>query len=459
MSDIETQVVDDIFARSEAWENLLALTDDIGSRMAGTQGEVAARDFLVETLRRYGLENVRAEAFPHRAWTPVRETLAVTAPVAREIPCRCGGLSPSTPEGGVEAEVLFLERGDREEFKQVKDRVQGRFVVAPYYPVARQLKTPLAAEFGAVGLIEARSHAGGLQPARTCAFARVAAVPVASISREDAEYLRRLEARKGRVRLRLTLESRVEQKDSWNVVGEIGQGVEQIVIGGHYDSWHVGPGAVDNAAGVVAVLEAARGLARYGEHLRRRVKVALFGVEELGLVGAWAFTHRHRDALKDTVLMVNNDVGGRPTGIGVMGAEALKSCLEPLAARVRVAGENLPPFRVSVGGPGWGSDFFPFIAHGVPTLGIGTTPVRPEEAIYGHTRADTPDKVYKEGLTECAAINAQVVLHVANLPERPARQMSREEVEVYFRAHRFTETLELLEMWPPERVVERYFSF
>ena len=33
--------------------------------------------------------------------------------------------------------------------------VKGKIVVAPYYPVARQLKTPLAAEFGAVALLEA----------------------------------------------------------------------------------------------------------------------------------------------------------------------------------------------------------------------------------------------------------------------------------------------------------------
>lgn len=460
--DIETQVVNEIFARSEAWENLLVLADDIGSRMAGTPGEAAAKDFLLETLRCYGLENVRAEPFPHRAWTPVREALRVTGPVARDLACRCGGLSPSTPAEGLEAEVVFLERGDREEFERLKGQVRGRFVVAPYYPVARQLKTPLAATYGAVGMIEARSHSGGLQPARTCAFAKVGAIPVASISKEDAEYLRRLEARKGRVRVRLTLDSRVERKESWNVVGELGGtggGAEQIVVGGHYDSWHVGPGAVDNAAGVVAVLEAARGLAGFRGHLRRRVKFALFGVEESGLVGSWAFTHRHRDELKDTVLMVNNDVGGRPTGIGSAGFKELIPALEPIVGRVRVAGENLPPFKVSVGGPGWGSDHFPFVAHGVPTVGMGTTPVRPEDAIYGHTRGDTPDKVYREGLTECAAINAQVILHVAGLPERPARQKTRQEIEGLFRDHHFMETLDLLEMWPPERVFDRYFSF
>jgi len=42
---------------------------------------------------------------------------------------------------------------------------------------------------------------------------------------------------------------------------------------------------VDNASGVVAVLEAARGLARYRRLLRRTIKFGFFGVEESGLVG------------------------------------------------------------------------------------------------------------------------------------------------------------------------------
>ena len=104
---VEGQIVEEIFSHSEAYENLLVLADDIGSRVAGSVGEVAARDFLVETLERYGLDDVHTEAFPHRAWRPEREQLAVVGPVERELACRCAGLSPSTPEAGVEGEVVL----------------------------------------------------------------------------------------------------------------------------------------------------------------------------------------------------------------------------------------------------------------------------------------------------------------------------------------------------------------
>jgi hypothetical protein len=75
--EIETRIVDQIFSNSEAYENLLVLADDIGIRLAGTSNEIKARDFLVETLWRYGLDNVHTQTFPHRAWSPIDERLLI----------------------------------------------------------------------------------------------------------------------------------------------------------------------------------------------------------------------------------------------------------------------------------------------------------------------------------------------------------------------------------------------
>jgi len=459
--ETEARIAADIEANTEAYENLLVLTDDIGPRVAGSEGEERARDFLADALRCYGMDEVRVEAFPHRAWRPEREELRVISPVDRPLACRCAGLSPSTPSHGVEGQVVFLERCDAQELEERRQDVAGRFVVVPYYPYPRQLKTPLAARFGAVGLIEHRNYPGGLQPARTCAFARTGDIPVASVSLEDAEYLRRLEDRRGGVRLRLVLDSRIERRDAWNVVGEL-TGRERpgeiLMAGGHYDTWHVGPGAIDNASGVVAVLEAARALARFRQHLARTVRFVLFGVEESGLVGSWSYARAHAEELDDTWLMINSDVGGRPTSLGIAGFDDLRPFLEDVASRIEVEGLD-GPLKVSGGGLGWGSDHFPFVAHGVPTVGIGTEVVRPEDRMYGHSRADTADKVYERGLSECAAIGARILYAAANLPERPATRKSRSELEAILRQADLEEPLELLDLWPPERVMERYFTF
>ena len=109
---IENRIVDEMFANSEAIENLLVLADDIGPRLIGTPNEIRARDYLVKNLCRYGLDNVRTEAFPHQAWRSEREELHIMAPVEREIGCRCIALSASTPAAGVEGEIVLLERCD-----------------------------------------------------------------------------------------------------------------------------------------------------------------------------------------------------------------------------------------------------------------------------------------------------------------------------------------------------------
>ncbi|SVC34738.1 uncharacterized protein METZ01_LOCUS287592, partial [marine metagenome] len=305
----EERILADIEQNSEAWENLLVLADDIGMRVAGSLGEIQARDFLLETFHRYGLDEVRLEPFEHMAWEPRKERLVIASEGEREIACRCSALSQSTPSEGVEGELVFLERCDAEELEVRFAEVKGRIIVAPYSPFARQLKTPLAARYDAMALLEYRNYAGQLQPARTCAFQSYGDLPVASISFEDAEYLKRLQQRRGSVRLRLNLDSHVERKESWNIVGEL-TGTEKpneyLMIGGHYDSWHVGPGAIDNASGVVAVLEAARALAAQRQQLKRTARFVCFGVEESGLVGAWAYTRDHADELDDTLLMVNN---------------------------------------------------------------------------------------------------------------------------------------------------------
>ena len=156
--------------------------------------------------------------------------------------------------------------------------------------------------------------------------------------------------------------------------------------------------------------------------------------------------------------MINNDDGGRPTGIGIAGFDELKPFLAPVADRIGVAGEDLKPFQVTVGKPSWGSDVFPFAAQGIPAIGISTEPIHPEDWLYGHTHADTTDKVYRQGLNECAGINAQIVFHIANMSTRPARRKTQEEVEELFDRYNYAETLELLDMWPPGHVRRRYFS-
>ena len=82
-----------------------------------------------------------------------------------------------------------------------------------------------------------------------------------------------------------------------NVVGEVGTGSNVIVVaGGHRDSVSEGPGAVDNAAGTVTVMEAARVLASCKNNIKNnKIRFVLFDGEEEGegLLGSYAYVAQH----------------------------------------------------------------------------------------------------------------------------------------------------------------------
>lgn len=79
-----------------------------------------------------------------------------------------------------------------------------------------------------------------------------------------------------------------------NVVAELRATVpsdEWIVLGAHYDTVRVAPGADDDGSGVTAVLLAAERLSAL-ETRKRNVLLVFFDQEELGLVGSTVFVER-----------------------------------------------------------------------------------------------------------------------------------------------------------------------
>jgi Zn-dependent M28 family amino/carboxypeptidase len=68
---------------------------------------------------------------------------------------------------------------------------------------------------------------------------------------------------------------------------------EVVMIGAHFDSWHAGTGATDNASGSAAMMEAMRILQTLGIKPRRTIRIALWGGEEQGLLGAREYVKQH----------------------------------------------------------------------------------------------------------------------------------------------------------------------
>jgi Zn-dependent M28 family amino/carboxypeptidase len=83
---------------------------------------------------------------------------------------------------------------------------------------------------------------------------------------------------------------------SFNVIAEIpGSDLkdEIVMLGAHFDSWHSGTGATDNAVGCAVSLEAVRILQAIGAKPRRTIRIALWTGEEQGLLGSKAYVAEH----------------------------------------------------------------------------------------------------------------------------------------------------------------------
>lgn len=73
---------------------------------------------------------------------------------------------------------------------------------------------------------------------------------------------------------------------------------EYVIVGGHMDSTDLGEGALDNGAGVAAIMESARLLVAADVQPYRTIRFILFGGEESGLLGSKGYVEAHADELQ-----------------------------------------------------------------------------------------------------------------------------------------------------------------
>jgi carboxypeptidase Q len=99
------------------------------------------------------------------------------------------------------------------------------------------------------------------------------------------------------VKLELTFDAEfTPAAPAFNIIAEIpGTDLkdEVVMIGAHFDSWHAGTGATDNAAGSSVMMEAMRILKTIGASPRRTIRIGLWAGEEQGLIGSRSYVTRN----------------------------------------------------------------------------------------------------------------------------------------------------------------------
>ncbi|MEX0626667.1 MAG: M20/M25/M40 family metallo-hydrolase, partial [Chloroflexota bacterium] len=167
------------------------------------------------------------------------------------------------------------------------DFPDGAIALAPPGRCLRRDAVVNAGEAGASAMVVTypnRSTGNVLRP--TLLFPDGIEIPAISASGEVGDALRA--AADGGTHVTISVDTEIGSAMVHNVIAESRADSERVVmLRGHLDSVHDGPGINDNGSGTAALLEVARVLAE--QHPSSRVRFAFWAGEEFGSLGSRAY--------------------------------------------------------------------------------------------------------------------------------------------------------------------------
>ena len=400
-----TDWIGETFTSRTGWAVLEGLAD-IGDRMAGTPGERAGLELVRDALADVGARDARLDEFDIQGW--VRGGSRIEAGDEAATGQHRGLALPRSPAGSATGDLMDLGYGLPESFEH---DVEGAVVmVASDVPeeydrfVHRREKYYRAVDAGASAVLFRNHIEGSLPPTGSVgtAAAPLGEVPALGVSKE---YGLRLSRQYNREPVTVTVECETPEATSANVHAEVGPETDvELLVTSHVDAHDISEGAMDNAAGTATVVEAAKALAAREADLETKVRFVCFGAEEVGLLGS-----AHEAAGVDpesvrAVLNVDSNVADRTLKFHTNGFDDLE------AAAVRVAERLNQPIAIQEG-PNAHSDHWNFVRRGVP--GYMITADTGDDRGWGHTHADTLDKLEPRTLREQAVFVADLAADLA----------------------------------------------
>lgn len=404
-------------AGDTAWRITESLTTEIGPRLAGSEADARAVEWAKRQFRQLGYDRVWTQPVTFPKWERRGEQAQVLGDSAQPLQLTALGGSPG---GTVEGEVVrFADLAALEaapagslagKIAFVDYAMQRARDGSGYGPGSRvRSRGPSAAiRAGAIGFLMRSAgtdshrlpHTGitrfddGLTP-----------IPSAALSVPDAAQLTRLLAR-GPVRVRVALDCGWNGTyTSHNVIGEItgrSRPDEVVVISAHLDSWDLGTGAVDDAAGIGITMAAGHLIGQLPRTQRpaRTIRVIAFANEEQGLHGGKTYAQSQADAIGRHHIVAESDFGaGRIYAFSTSAAAAGHPVIARMAEALQPLGIAHTPGQ---GGPG--PDVGPIAA-----MGAAWASLRQDGSDYfdlHHTADDTLDKIDPAALAQNTAAYA-----------------------------------------------------
>jgi carboxypeptidase Q len=460
--------------RSKIMETASYLTDVYGSRLTGSPNARDAAEWTLRWMKEWGVSNVHLETWPFgRGWGNQRFVAMAVTPRPFPLIGFPKAWTPGT-NGPVTSEAVMAVIEAESDFEKYHGQLRGKFVLTtPMRDVAARFE-PLGHRFTDTELAEiatepnrgGRRNFGGNQA--QAAFERkkmqfwleegVAAVidpsrgdggtffvqsggsqnpsapavpPQVVLAIEHYGRIARVLEKNIPVTLQLDIANTFYDADptSFNIVGELpgtDKADEVVMIGAHFDSWHAGTGATDNAAGSAVMLEAMRILKTTGVKMRRTVRIGLWTGEEEGLLGSRAYVKAHFGDPATMKLTAehaklsgyfNLDNGtGTIRGVYLQGNEAVapifSSWIEPF--------RNMGMTTASIRNTG-GTDHLSFDAVGLPGFQFIQDPIEYDARTH-HSNMDTYERLQANDMMRNAVIVATFVYNTANRDEKLPRK-------------------------------------
>src|SRR5712692_1547052 len=359
----DAQILSEISEHSEAAGNLEYLSDSIGARLTGSPQLKQANEWTRDMFAKYGAVNAHLEGWTmERSWARGKASARIVSPAEHPLTIAAAGWSPSTP-GAITGPVVYFDAKEKKDFAKFHGKLKGAIVIyqepaslSPPKPedpnalLSRPMQQPPArigeppvedpyeafmkaarerTEFwkqeGVVAVLRDSNKPHGLLNMTDVSLARydIGPIPTAFITGEGYRLIFRMLERHLPAQVEIEMTNTIGDKpmEVYNTVAEI-RGSEKpdevVIIGGHLDSWDLATGSTDNGTGSIAVLEAARALAKLNLKPKRTIRFVLFSGEEQGLNGSKEYVKAHKDEMEKISAVLVHDTGtGRVLTVGL----------------------------------------------------------------------------------------------------------------------------------------------
>jgi carboxypeptidase Q len=454
IASADKQIIGEIREHSEAMQNLEHLSDVIGPRVTGSPQLKQANEWTAEMFRKYGLTNVHLEPYTiAHAWTRGAASARILKPTEHPLTIAAAGWSPGTP-GNVHGPVVYFDAKKKEDFEKFRGKLKGAVVIyqepaslSPPKPedsrseVVRAMQSPppmkgQPAEPQPFAMLQqaAKERTEFFKQEGVAAVLRdsnkphgllnmtgiggeefdIGAIPTAFITGEGYRMIFRM-LKHGPVEVEVNMINSFSDKpvEVYNTVADL-RGSEKpdevVMLGAHLDSWDLATGSTDNGTGSMAVLEAARALAKLPLKPKRTIRFVLFTGEEEGLVGSVKYVEAHKaDLDKISGILVHDTGTGRVLTLGLHDNYQAREIVDQEIAPLRELKLLEPTMQRS-----FGTDHASFDDVGIP--GFWVVQDGAEYSKTHHSQSDTFDKIWKDDLNQGAQVLAAWAYSTAELP-------------------------------------------